>query len=200
MPLPESDVPVGHQWYVLSQFPVKDDEGRFQRLELRILYELEKVVDGRAYISHRTQVLSPVHSERVRSQLMQKINNGYLVLDLARGIPVYKEFEWNSKVQGYQGPDSYLQYLSRMTETWIPPETATQQAATVAASNGGVLRPRPIAETKGAGRQSPPVVSPSEKTLTGMPAGKFPVKENSSASSPNQAGWFSYRLNPQADQ
>jgi hypothetical protein len=94
-----------------------------------------KVKSGNAYISFRTEVLTPVESEKIKSQIMQQMTKGYIVFDIAAGRPIRKEVEWDEKVQGYEGPDSYLQYLGRMSEKLVV--DSGQQAN----SHGSLLAP-----------------------------------------------------------
>ena len=119
VPLPKTAIPVGHKWNVPTTLQATDEDGRNQQLKARIAYELVKVKSGNAYISFRTEILTPVESEKVKSQIMQQKTKGYLVFDINRGRPIRKEIEWDETVQGYEGPDSYLQYLGRMTEKLV---------------------------------------------------------------------------------
>ena len=79
----------------------------------------EMCIRDSAYISFKTEVLTPVESPKIRSQIMQQMTRGYLVFDIDRGYPIRKEIEWDEKVQGFEGPDSLLEYLGRMTERLI---------------------------------------------------------------------------------
>lgn len=117
-PLPTQAVPVGYRWYVPTTFSATEESGRKLQLKARINYQLTKVKEDKAYISFKTEVLTPIESEKVHSQLLQQLNDGYLVFDISAGRRIRKEVEWNEKVQGYEGPDSFLQYTGRMTETY----------------------------------------------------------------------------------
>ena len=97
----------------------KDRDGALRQLKSRVVYELIKVKSNNAYISFKTEVLTPVESPKIRSQIMQQMTRGYLVFDIDRGYPIRKEIEWDEKVQGFEGPDSLLEYLGRMTERLI---------------------------------------------------------------------------------
>ncbi len=119
IPLPEQAIPIGHKWYTPKELQGKDEDGRKKVLKARVAYELAKVKDGNAYIAFRTEVLTPVESQSVKSQIMQQMTKGYLVFDLEAGRPLQKETEWDETVQGFQGPDSYLQYIARMTEKLV---------------------------------------------------------------------------------
>jgi hypothetical protein len=140
VPLPKEAIPVGHKWNVPTTFQATDEDGRNQQLKARIAYELIKVKAGNAYISFRTEILTPVESEKVKSQIMQQKTKGYLVFDMSRGRSIRKEIEWDETVQGYEGPDSYLQYLGRMTEKLV--DANVQQSSSGAANSLSPLKPK----------------------------------------------------------
>ncbi len=123
-PMPEKAVGIGYRWYVPTTYTATDDNGRRLQLKARLHYQLTKVVDGKAYISFRTEILTPIENDKIKSQLLQKLNDGFLVFDIDRGRMVKKEIEWNEKVQEYAGPDSFLQYTGKMTETIVRPDVA----------------------------------------------------------------------------
>ncbi|MEZ6092713.1 MAG: hypothetical protein R3C03_00530 [Pirellulaceae bacterium] len=116
IPLPEQAIPVGHKWYVSRNYPVEDESGRPIQIPIRTVYELEKVVDQKAYISIRAQILAPIESEKVKMELMQQNSSGYAVFDIPRGQVIQRQYEWNDKVQGYPTPDSYVQYSAKIVE------------------------------------------------------------------------------------
>ena len=115
-PMPENPIPIGHRWYVPTEFTANDEDGRRLQLKARLHYQLTKIVDGMAYISFRTEVLTPIENDKIRSQLLQKLTDGYIAFDLQTGRMANKEIEWNETVQEYAGPDSFLQYIGKMTE------------------------------------------------------------------------------------
>ncbi len=119
IPLPTAPITVGYKWSVPSMLRAKDRDGNPRQLKSRVIYELIKVKSNNAYISFKTEVLTPVESPKIRSQIMQQMTRGYLVFDIDRGYPIRKEIEWDEKVQGFEGPDSLLEYLGRMTERLI---------------------------------------------------------------------------------
>lgn len=115
-PLPNEPVAMGHQWFVPTEFEATDNNGNRLKLKARINYRLAKVIDGVAIIAFRTEVLTPIETDQIRSQLLQKLNNGYVAFDIQMGRLTTKEIEWNEKVQEYAGADSFLQYTGKMTE------------------------------------------------------------------------------------
>jgi hypothetical protein len=100
-------------------YSATDEEGTRQQLKARINYQLTKVVDQKAYISFKSEILTPLESEKIKSQLLQQMSDGYVVFDLKNGRQIRKEVEWNTKVQGYEGPDSYLEYIGRLSEKYV---------------------------------------------------------------------------------
>lgn len=139
IPLPDKAVPVGHKWNVPTVLSANDEHGE-KKLKARILYELANVKDQNAYIRFRTEVLTPVTSEKVRSTIMQKMTKGIVVFDMKRGRPILQRMEWDEKAQGFEGPDSYLKYVARMSEKIISDDDPRNQknASTLAPAKENV--------------------------------------------------------------
>ena len=116
VPLPTEPVSLGHRWYVPTVLNATDDNSKNIRLKARINYQLSKVVNNNAYITFRTEVLTPIKSEKVRSTIMQQMTDGYIVFDIKRGYPIKRHVEWDEKAQGFEGADSFLTYVGRATE------------------------------------------------------------------------------------
>lgn len=131
LPLPKGPVSVGHQWYMPGSLSAKDEDGITKHLETRVHYSLEKVVDNLAYISFQTQVLTPISSSKVQSQIMQNMASGHAVFDIGLGLVVRREVEWNETVQGFQGAGSYLKYNARYSERYIDPNAKEEKVAKI---------------------------------------------------------------------
>lgn len=116
IPLPEKPVPVGYVWNVPTLLQATDDHDKNIQLKARVHYELAKVTGHTAYIRFKTQVLTPVTSEKVKSTIMQKMTKGEIAFDLEKGRPSVKVVRWNEKAQGFEGPDSFLEYVGKMSE------------------------------------------------------------------------------------
>ena len=101
----------------------------------RINYKLNKVKGKYAYVSFKTQVLTPIESEKVRSQILQQLTNGYAVFDLNQGKMIRKEVEWSEKVQGYEGPDSFLEYNGKMTEKFVTHDVSPEEEVVSTSEN-----------------------------------------------------------------
>ena len=152
-PLPTDRVRVGHKWNMPDSLRAKNEHGIEKLLKTRVHYELTKVKSRKAYISFKTEVLTPLESAKVKSQILWHLASGYIVFDLDRGMPVRREIQWDEKVQGYEGPDSLLKYSARRTEKLIDgtpaiasaeKTPATGEAKNVPASaTSTALRPNP---------------------------------------------------------
>ena len=115
IPLPTKRVSVGYRWNVPLEFESTNEYGAAVRLKARRCYQFEKVRHGNGYISFRTEVLTPIESEKTRSKILQKMVRGYIVWNFEKGLPVQKRTQWDEKVQGYDGADSFLKYVGRMS-------------------------------------------------------------------------------------
>lgn len=140
VPLPADEIAIGHQWYVPSTLNATDESGRRLQLKSRLHYTLSNVKDHNAFISFRTEVLSPIESEKVRSQIMQQMTRGYLVFDMQKGIPIRKEIEWDEQVHGYEGPDSFLSYAAQMSEKFVTDGAASLKPVTDTGNAAGKAR------------------------------------------------------------
>jgi hypothetical protein len=98
-------------------------------LKARISYQLSRVNEGIAVISFRTEVLTPIEDQQIYAQLLQKLNDGYLAFDIAKGRAVTKEIEWNEKVESFAGEDSHLQYIGRLTEKLLDSQSVSATAS-----------------------------------------------------------------------
>jgi len=145
IPLPEKAVPVGYEWNVPIVLSANDENGT-KKLKARIHYELAKVKENKAYIRFKTEVLTPVKSEKIKSTIMQKMTKGIVVFDMELGRPVLQQVQWDEKAQGFEGADSYLKYVARMSEKIIfdsNGKTATV-ANKLAPSGGGQAVNTPV--------------------------------------------------------
>jgi|GEM_PF-954596 len=143
---PGEPVPVGHRWHLNRETNARDKDQTMVRVAIRVYYELTKVVDSRAYLTFRTEALTPRLSPSVRSQLMQDMPNGYVIFDLKRGVPVYRETVWNHTVQQFHGPDSYLNYMAKTVER-LRPEVAKTVTVAPATSGSETVVTVPVGET-----------------------------------------------------
>ncbi len=148
IPLPVSPIAVGHRWNVPMSFQSSNEHGAHVNLKARRCYEFLKVRKGMAYISFRTEVLTPIKSHTVRSKILQKMVNGYVVWDIAKGLPIQKRVHWDEKVQGYNGADSFLKYVGRMSVKLVDSRELAEVAEVKRAQTFVALQPLKIAPVK----------------------------------------------------
>ena len=145
VPLPSKPIAIGHKWNVPMTFQSSNEHGANVNLKARRCYELLKVKKGDAYISFRTEVLTPIKSHKVRSKILQKMIQGYIVWDIAQGLPVQKRVQWDEKVQGYDGADSFLKYVGRMSVKLVDSKEIEEMAEVKREQTFTSLQPLKIA-------------------------------------------------------
>lgn len=128
MLLPPKPVKIGSKWSEPSEVQARLSDGALKRVKIRKLYTLEKVQTGVATIEVRTEVLTPINDPKLESQIVQQLSNGTIRFDLDAGRLISKQMDWDETVLGFNGPDSQLKYLARITEeleTTVPTAVST---------------------------------------------------------------------------
>ena len=119
IPLPKDPIAIGKQWQVPKLLNATDEFGNQKKLKARILYQLTEVRGTLASIKFKTEVLTPVKSQKVKSTIMQQLTEGLVVFDIKNGRPVAKQVQWDEKAVGFEGPDSLLTLVGKMTEKMV---------------------------------------------------------------------------------
>ena len=119
MLLPPKPVRAGSKWHEPSEIQVRLTDGTVKRIKVRKTYTLEKVQTGVASIGVRTEVLTPIDDPKIESQLVQQLTNGTLRFDIDAGRLISKQMDWDETVVGFNGADSQLKYLARITEELV---------------------------------------------------------------------------------
>lgn len=127
LPLPEQAIAIGGQWNTPENLQARRGDGTLKVIKTRMLYTLRKVENGVATISFRREILTPVEDPKVKSQIQQKMNQGALFFDIANGRTTKKVVQWDEKVQGFEGDDSYLHYVGKYTMELLDTPTATAE-------------------------------------------------------------------------
>lgn len=128
IPMPAKKISINHTWTVPGNLSAKDEHGIMNYLDTRVRYTLTKVKDGLAYISFRTEVLTPINSKKVQSKIMQHMTDGTAIFDIKRGLIVRRIVDWNETVQGFEGAGSYLKYVASFNERWLQPKPKVSQS------------------------------------------------------------------------
>ncbi len=115
IPLPDQPVAVGHSWTVPNEQFARSDDNSYKRIKTQMEYRLTSVQGPTAIIDFTTQVLTPIDSPKVHSQICQQLTSGHVEFDLARGKIVSKKVNWNEKVIAFHGDNSLTHYLGEYT-------------------------------------------------------------------------------------
>ncbi|MCR9115398.1 MAG: hypothetical protein NXI22_00445 [bacterium] len=129
MPLPGKPVKIGYRWFAPGEVTVRLPNEQVQRVKTRKAYTLKSVEGDIALIDLKTEVLTPVHSAQVKSQLVQQITAGEIKFDMKAGRLRSKNVTWDETVIGFQDPDSIMQYLAKFTEELVSDEPEARAAS-----------------------------------------------------------------------
>jgi len=116
VPLPEAAVAVGGEWTVPQEVVVEVPNGPRKAVRTRLRYRLEGVKDGIATIAVDTTVLTPVDDPRLEARLLERIWDGSVSFDLARGRVVGRRTSIDRRVVGFGGPQSSVRYKASLEE------------------------------------------------------------------------------------
>ncbi len=117
--LPKEPLAIGGTWSVPREVKARTEGGEVKPIKIRELYTLDKVQTGVATILVKSEALTPIDDESVRAQVVQQLSNGHIRFDIDNGRMLSKQLDWDETVVGFQGPNSLMEYRSRMTETMI---------------------------------------------------------------------------------
>lgn len=133
IPLPTEAVPLGHSWSTEGELPLRArPNDPITRVKVRQLYTLENVQTGVATITLQSQVITPVSDPAIQSQLVQRIKKGHIKFDLDAGRVLSQQMDTDEIVIGFNGPESNMKYLSRLTEESIREEAVASKPADAA--------------------------------------------------------------------
>lgn len=131
--LPENAIAVGEKWSHPYDVVVTRKSGANQQIQSRRVCKLREVTNGVAVIDVEYQVLTPI-DPYVRAQLVERLTDGTVRFDIAKGRIVQQEHNVDKRVLGYAGKASSMHYVSRLQERLLPAESKTsgvQQASAV---------------------------------------------------------------------
>ena len=130
IPLPEGPVQIGQIWSKDGTLPATGEGGKPLIIQSRQRYCLTKVENDIAFISVKTQILSPNITPRIEVQIMQQMTEGMIQFDIEKGRVWKQEFSWNEQVIGFDTPDSRMQYNARYKQTMADDSERTANTET----------------------------------------------------------------------
>ncbi|PHY03506.1 MAG: hypothetical protein CK530_01020 [Planctomycetaceae bacterium] len=119
VPLPDEAVVVGAEWTVPQEVVVEVPNGPRKAVRTRLRYQLEGVHDGIATICVDTTVLTPLDDPRLEARLLERIWDGTIIFDIARGRVIRRTTGIDRRVVGFSGPESSLRYKASLEERLI---------------------------------------------------------------------------------
>ncbi len=147
--MPEKSVKVGSNWHSPGELRIRTDEGMVKRVKIRRLYTLKKVHAGLATIAVKTEVLTPIRDEKIKLHLLQRLNKGTIKFDLDAGMILSRQMDWDETIVGFNGAESMMHYLARITEDHLPKAKSTARKAKTAEPSKNTSARRKTPSTAG---------------------------------------------------
>ncbi|RCS42210.1 hypothetical protein DTL42_20490 [Bremerella cremea] len=170
--LPADPVAVDAAWYSPDDLTVRTGNGALKRIKTRQVFRLVNVSAGVATITTETQVLTPIDDPMLKVELIQKLTKGKFRFDIEQGRILSQQIDLDERVIGFQGEESVMNYLGRMTEELINAEPA--KVAALPASAKKTVKLTPPAEMK---EESPTPADPATKPAEKAEPDQAPMKE-----------------------
>jgi hypothetical protein len=125
--LPREPVAVGQRWSHTYDVPATRQSQAKMVVRTRRVCKLRQVRGGVATIDVQYQILTPV-DPFVRAQLIDRLTDGTIRFDLARGRIIEQEHSIDKRVLGFRGNASSVHLVARMQERLIPAAAKIAQA------------------------------------------------------------------------
>jgi hypothetical protein len=113
--LPKDAVAVGDKWSFPYDVQAKRKGDVKMQVQTRRRCELKEVTNGVAVIEVEYQILTPV-DQYVRSQLIDRLTEGTVRFDIARGRIIEQEHNVDKRVLGFTSATSSMHFVSRLHE------------------------------------------------------------------------------------
>jgi hypothetical protein len=116
VPLPDEPATVGTEWTVPQEVVVEVPNGPRRAVKTRLRYRVASLRDGVATIDVDTTVLTPLDDPRLESRLLERIWDGEVEFDVARGRLLSRSTGVDRRVVGFSGPESSVRYKASLEE------------------------------------------------------------------------------------
>jgi hypothetical protein len=116
VPLPDEPASVGTEWTVPQEVVVEVPNGPRKAVKTRLRYRVESLRDGIATIHVDTTVLTPLDDPRLEARLLERIWDGEIEFDVARGRLLRRSTGVDRRVVGFSGPESSVRYKASLEE------------------------------------------------------------------------------------
>jgi hypothetical protein len=139
--LPRQPVGVGERWSHSYDVPATKQSGAKIQVRTRRLCKLRQVRSGVATIDVAYQILTPV-DPFVRSQLIDRLSDGTVRFDVARGRIIEQEQNVDKRVLGFRGGASSVHLVARLQERLITGPTQVAQSPASEVKHASASTPR----------------------------------------------------------
>lgn len=116
VPLPDEPATVGTEWAVPQEVVVEVPNGPRKAVKTRLRYRVAALRDGVATIDVDTTVLTPIDDPRLEARLLERIWDGQIEFDVARGRLLRRSTGVDRRVVGFSGPESSVRYKASLEE------------------------------------------------------------------------------------
>ena len=116
VPLPDEPAAVGTEWTVPQEVVVEVPNGPRKAVKTRLRYRVDALRDGVATIHVDTTVLTPLDDPRLEARLLERIWDGEIEFDVARGRLLRRSTAVDRRVVGFSGPESSVRYKASLEE------------------------------------------------------------------------------------
>ncbi len=123
--LPEGEIAVGEKWSHPYDVAVQRKSNATLQIQTRRVCKLREVKNGVAVIDVEYQILTPV-DPFVRAQLVERLTDGSVRFDLAKGRIISQEHNVDKRILGFAGKASSMHFVSRLQERLLPSEVTSE--------------------------------------------------------------------------
>lgn len=126
---PEEPIPVGHAWMHSFEIHAELGDGMVKKIQMRKKFVLREVSNGIATVSVDTQMLTPIHDPKTKSELIDRLWDGEVLFDIEQGLAIEQQLDIDERLIGAWGPNSKLHYELDFEEEFL--DTAEAPAEVV---------------------------------------------------------------------
>jgi hypothetical protein len=130
--LPEGPVAVGESWKQEFTLDIAIEAPPYKRpVTLQRKFTLLSVEKGIATVDERTFVLTPPRDAKEEAQLLKRTPIGTFTIDVEQGRLLQRELKIDSRVVGFQGPQTEMKVVGTRVDRYLPPaQTAAADSET----------------------------------------------------------------------
>ena len=138
MLLPEKEIKIGQTWKENIIVPARMQNGITVQVSILRTFRLESVEAGIAKISFRCSIESAIRKDvTVAAQLIQATPRGTITFDIARGLMLRREMQYDESVFNALGAETLLTSIGTNTEDLIEVMAPSTAGSAITSQNAG---------------------------------------------------------------